>query len=64
MAYKLSKMELTKMNQGLRDLAAIKDDIKRAQNAGVPGMDSLLEGCNACQEAIEKLKAQFAGDKK
>lgn len=62
--FKLSKAELERFNKDLADCDLILEDIQRAQAAGVPNMDVLMERLELCRGRIEAIKAQYAKDKK
>lgn len=62
--YQLSKNELQKLNQGLADLTAIREDLERAKMAGVPNIEHLENACQTCEDRINALKAVYAGTKK
>ena len=62
--FKLSDKERIRLNNALTDLAAIEEDIKRAELANVPNMEALLANCQGKRECIERIKATYAGAKK
>ena len=57
--FKLSKQELKKFNEHLHDCEAIKQDLERAQQAGVPNIEHLLAELESCKERISRLKAAY-----
>lgn len=57
--YKLSKKELQSLNQGLIEIANIKEDLDRARMAGVPNTEYVITACEVCEERINKLLATY-----
>lgn len=62
--FQLSKRERDKLNAAIADLEAIKDDIRRADEAGVPNMEAILANCDGKLECITKIKATYADKQK
>ena len=63
-SYQLSQQELRRINQDLKDLEDIADDLKQAQDAGVPNVEFLLDACDTCKQRIIALKKVYAKGKK
>lgn len=55
----LKPKDLELINQQLRDLELIRDDIKKAKEANVPGVDELEQRCNDCFERCTKFKQVY-----
>lgn len=62
--YQLTKQDLQKINQGLKDLADIMEDLERAEKAGVPNIEHIKAACSTCEERLNGFKAQYASTKK
>jgi len=50
-------------NNDLRELTGIMEDIQRAKNAKVPGVEQVEESCAGCLEAIGHLKKAYFPNK-
>ena len=59
----LSKQQITALNNSLRDLELIKEDLERALAAGVPHCDELSGKCDVMKESIVNLKGIYAKGK-
>lgn len=62
--FNLSKRERDKLNAAIADLEAIKDDIQRAADAGVPNIEAIQANCDGKIDCIRKIKEQYSGNKK
>ena len=56
---KLTKTDLDQMNNDLRELQGLQDEIAKAHEAGLPNIDEDLQRCVECQESIKRLKAVY-----
>jgi len=59
----LSKEELKRMNNNLKDCDDIAEDLERARRAGVPNVEHLEEAVKTCRERIAAIKAVYSKDK-
>ncbi len=57
--YQLGKQELKILNQDLTDCELIKQDLDRAEMAGVPNIEHLREAVAKCEERINNLLAHY-----
>jgi len=60
----LKEKDLDLLNCQLRDLQQIRDDIKKAKEANVPGIDDLSQRCEDCMTRCTKLKEVYFPDKR
>jgi len=55
----LTEKDRVKMNQYIRDIADIREDLKLAEKANIPQTDILLKKCDECESKLLDLKKTY-----
>jgi len=59
----LKDKDLTTINRNLKELQEIKHDLEKAQKAGVPMLEELINRCVLCDNQMVQLKAIYFPNK-
>lgn len=51
------------INSHLREIGALKKELQRAQEAGIPGVEEYIERCENCETKYAALKAKYCPNK-
>lgn len=60
----LRDSDLKLLNEQLRELREIRQDLTAADTAMVPGVKDMIEGCDQCIQRAELLKKTYFPNKK
>lgn len=58
-----SDSERKSLNQDLRAIKSIMEEVQKAKRAGLPTADDLLTKCQECIQAIEAYKKEYFPNK-
>jgi L-lactate utilization protein LutB len=63
MAVQLREKDRELLNEQLKELHDIKEDLKRAKSAKVENLDPIIERCDQCLERVKAFKRVYFPDK-